>query len=272
MLSPVQDPMSRPMKGFPGRKRRKLSNMGSDAAADDYGSFSTTMIFDFNPIVPLSKSKISSTNHDSQNTSRTPTVCGSCYRSLVRFGGQSALKTMGMGILGTTSNTVICSTCNSATCIICARQCTSPRVSSVQHQHSVSSQSGGTHTTYTHSHTPTSSHRGTPLTPTNTNAESKVPIPTIPDLNNTAMSHSFTARSRRRKLDDADDDLNAIKDTGRHGGDPDRLDSMSGSGCGRMLCRQCAIENPLTHAYSCPDCLRREKEQHSEQEHEDMAL
>jgi len=251
-----------PPLGFPARKRRKLSNM-TDVVVGEHGGDGARRTMESN-CVSLNKTKSSgrAPGLDTLTGAPSHTTCVSCHRLLVGFGPNTSPKCTDS--TNGTNSTIICAmcvilkffcgtnepdtyrravhSCSSPTCVICSRKCTPSKFAQFP---SFNPSLNGYTPVLTHdlAHTRPHAHhalspclRGSPLSPANTNSNSRlsnnVPFST-PPIDDTP--HDPSSRSRRRKLDDIEED--------------NRSSPNQPIGCERTLCRSCAVENPISWVF-----------------------
>ncbi|PBK65656.1 hypothetical protein ARMSODRAFT_961012 [Armillaria solidipes] len=122
-----------------------------------------------------------------------------------------------------TSCAILCSRCGSSTCVICSRKCTAHRPPSSPPTVSLSP-----------------SRSALALNAPNTNLMTATT--TNPPLSPLPQSH------KRKKTADSDTGgkLESIKDSDYE---------EEGTSCGRMVCRNCCVENVQSDTTTCLDCL-----------------
>ncbi|KAK0231474.1 hypothetical protein IW262DRAFT_1344459 [Armillaria fumosa] len=122
-----------------------------------------------------------------------------------------------------TSCAILCSRCGSSTCVICSRKCTAHRPPSSPPTVSLS---------------PSRSALALNAPNTNLMTATTMNLPLSPLL----QSH------KRKKAADSDTEgkLESIKDSDCE---------EEGTSCGRMICRNCCVENVESDTTTCLDCL-----------------
>ncbi|KAL5514135.1 hypothetical protein ACEPAG_2896 [Sanghuangporus baumii] len=204
------------------QKRRKLSVASSATSGTDSTGISCS-----SPSVPASDAFLFPVPEINNDPS-----CVSCHRAL---GTNTSISTK-------QNHFIICPRCRATSCTICSRTCTAIPASQPP--------------TPLLSFSP--SPPGTPLGPTE---DRTLPLPSEFHIDETPRPRARTytrpeSARRRRHSDIEDDDERTVVGT-----EDDTLTRMKGvedsgasPGCGRVMCKNCCIENVQTGATTCYDC------------------
>lgn len=149
--------------------------------------------------------------------------CVSCHRSL----------------LGMPGGPVVCARCESLSCRICSRRCTS---SGSGRMEPPTPNRSGTHTPSERSESPYESN----MPKMRPRSSSMVDLDDENENTSTSKSAETRQTGRRRKASSPDRD--DVRDGSYYG------DEVRGEGCGRTVCRSCCFEDVERDTSTCLDC------------------